>query len=620
MTVFCITYYTKGKKDYKMHNLLNALQMEFSRIEKDIENELLELDDFKLRILTSIKKLPAKTSIFDVIESLRNMTITKQPQNGVNILQLQFSKDTDPVIREIIANASFNSVGISQRDLLDFNVLTPESKCIDRGQCSLKNLPETCNCVLSKNPGCYIRINGDLDLRKFIDKKSKFDDYCLRNIVVNDDFYCSKYSKNFPFVVGGTFDCSGLGKDYITKDTILPITEKINCAYSITDFDVLMDILPTNDTDDDEDEKDELDTTTVKTLIVEPKLIRKKFLTENREHFLNVLNFITRYPYVTVLDTDGNNLLDVLVEKYCDIEAKKHQQPTIIKIETETVQETIEPKIQGEHLEVKEILAHLRKFQEYDIYSDEELDRLIRAVLSNQRKNGIQKKTLQRGDGVNVTCIDASQIDLVHKDLPNIVKEREKIMEEIAPVKTKETIKPQPTKREPIKIKKYITPDILKKIEKSSKQNVNLVLQAINEVNLDPLEMQFQGPVHIIKDGKETVSATVTLESGCCLVQSIDSSNYTDPKRVVWGVADGPDGLIIISIGYREHHNTKKASNLYADLRNQALKKQTYTQQELKNKGYIDVDILINDNNSDVLLPNTNILTQKLSDILIKKY
>ena len=218
---------------------------------------------------------------------------------------------------------------------------------------------------------------------------------------------------------------------------------------------------------------------------------------------------------------------------------------------------------------------------------------------------------MQRADGVKVTCIDASQIDLVRQDLPNVIKEREKTVEEIAPVKQQETIKPQPIKREPIKIKKYITPDILKKIEKSSKQNVKSVLQAINEINLDPLEMQLYGPVHIIKDGKKTVSATVTRESGCCLVQSIDSSNHTDPKRVVWGVADGPDGLIIISIGYREHHNTKKASNLYANLRNQALKKQTYTQQELNNKGYIDIDILINDN---------NMLTQKISDILVKKY
>ena len=616
MIIFCIIYYTKGKKDYKMDNLLNALQMEFSRIEKDIENELLELDDFRLNILTSIKKIPPKISIFDIIDALKEMTISEEKINGMVALKLSFSRGTPQEIMDIITNAAYRRKGVTQRNLLNFNIIDSKGDIINSGgECPFETLSNVHENFLSEYSGCYIKINGDLDLRNTVNKKDKTDYSYLRDIIVSGDFYPSKYNKIFPHRVDGTFDCSGLGKDYITKDTILPITHKINCAYSITDFDVLMDILPTNDTNDDE-----LDATTVKTLIVEPKLIRKKFLTENKQHFLNVCNFISRYPYVTVIDTDGNNLLDVLVEKYCDIKTKKQQQPTIIKIETETVQETIEPKIQGQHLEVKEILTDLRKIQEYNIYSDEELDRLIRAVLSNQRKNGIQKKTLQRADGVNVTCIDASQIDLVRQDLPNVIKEREKIVEEIAPVKPKETIKPQPTKREPIKIKKYITPDILKKIEKSSKQNVNLVLQAIDEVNLDPLEMQFQGPVHIMKDGKETVSATVTLEAGCCLVQSIDSSNHTDPKRVVWGVADGPDGLIIISIGYREHHNTKKASNLYADLRNQALKKQTYTQQELNNKGYIDIDTLINDNSSDILPPNTDILTQKISDILVKKY
>lgn len=608
-----------------MDKFLNNLERELSQIQQSIENELLELDDFKLNILTSIKKIPPKINIFDIIDALKEMAISEEKINGMVALKLNFSRDTTPEIMDIIANAAYHRKGVTQRNLLNFNIVDSKGNIINSGgECPLETLPDVHENLLSKYPKCYIKINGDLDLRKSVIKKNNIDFSYLKDIIVSGDFYASKYNKNFPHRVGGTFDCSGLGKDYITKDTILPITEKINCAYSITDFDVLMDILPTNDTDNDEDENNELDTTTVKTLIVEPKLIRKKFLTENREHFLNVLNFITRYPYVTVLDTDGNNLLDVLVEKYCDIEAKKHRQPTIIKIETETVQETIEPKIQGEHLEVKEILAHLRKFQEYDIYSDEELDRLIRAVLSNQRKNGIQKKTLQRGDGVNVTCIDASQIDLVHKDLPNIVKEREKIMEEIAPVKPKETIKPQPTKREPIKIKKYITPDILKKIEKSSKQNVNLVLQAINEVNLDPLEMQFQGPVHIIKNGKETVSATVKKESGCCLVQSIDYSNHDDIKRIVWGIADGPDGLIIISIGYREHHNTKKASNLYANLRNQALKKQTYTQEELDINGYIDITTLITNNNSgnnnsdgdvDLPLQNNDLFTQKISEL-----
>ena len=604
-----------------MDKILDGLEHELSQFQQSIEKEIRGLDNFKLKILTSIKRLPAKVNIFDVIESLQKMTIINQPQNGISVLQLQFSQDTDPTIRDIIANAAFNSVGVNQRELLDFDVLTPNAESVDHGQCSLKNLPETCDCVLSKNPGCYIRINGDLDLRKIIDKKSNFDDSCLRKVVVNDDFYCSKYSKIFPYVVGGTFDCSGLGKDYITKDTILPITEKINCAYSITDFDVLMDILPTSNTDEDDKEYDEMDTTTVKTLIVEPKLIKKEFLSQNKEHFTNVLNFIEHYPYVTVLDTKGNNLLDMLVEKCRD--KKVTQEPTVIEITTTPSEKTFEQKIQGQHLEVKEILTILRTLPEYNIYTDGELDRFIRLVLSDQRKNGIQKKTMRRTDGVNVICINTSQIELVKQDLQNVINERikeEKNITEYIPTKTNEFLKTEPVKRKPIKIKKYITTDLLKKIEKSSKQNVNTVLKAINEINIDPLEMQLQGAVHIIKDNKETVSATVTRESGCCLVQSIDSSNHTDPKRIVWAVADGPDGLIIISIGYVEHHNTKKASNKYRDLRDNAYKKQTYTQQELNNKGYIDIDTLINDNNSDVLLPNTNILTQKLSDILVKKY
>ena len=50
-----------------MHDLLNALQTEFSKIEEDIKNELLELDNFRLNILTSIKKIPPKINVFGSI-------------------------------------------------------------------------------------------------------------------------------------------------------------------------------------------------------------------------------------------------------------------------------------------------------------------------------------------------------------------------------------------------------------------------------------------------------------------------------------------------------------------------------------------------------------------------
>lgn len=610
-----------------MHDLLNALQTEISKIEEDIKNELLELDNFRLNILTSIKKIPPKINVFDIIDALKEMTISEEKINGMVTLKLSFSRGTPQEIIDIITNAAYRRKGVTQRNLLNFNIIDSKGDIINSGgECPFETLSNVHENFLSEYPGCYIKINGDLDLRNTIHNKCITDYSYLKDVCVSGDFYPSKYNKIFPHRVGGTFDCSGLGKDYITKDTILPITHKINCAYSITDFDVLMNIMPKRY----DNNYDEFDTTCVKTLIVEPKLIKKEFLSQNKEHFTNVLNFIEHYPYVTVLDTKGNNLLDMLVEKCRD--KKVTQEPTVIEITTTPSEKTFEQKIQGQHLEVKEILTILRTLPQYDIYTDGELDRFIRFVLSDQRKNGIQKKTMRRTDGANVICIDASQIELVKQDLQNVINERikeEKTITEYIPTKTNEFLKTEPVKRKPIKIKKYITTDLLKKIEKSSKQNVNTVLQAINEINIDPLEMQLQGAVHIIKDNKETVSATVTRESGCCLVQSIDSSNHTDPKRIVWGIADGPDGLIIISISYIEHHNTKKASNKYRDLRDNAYKKQTYTQQELDAKGYIDIETLINkdfsntgNSDGDINIPQqpSDILTQQMLNMSHPSY
>ena len=245
MIIFCIIYYTKGKKDYKMHDLLNALQTEFSRIEEDIKNELLELDNFRLNILTSIKKIPPKINVFDIIDALKEMTISEEKINGMVALKLNFSRGTTQEIMDIITNAAYRRKGVTQRNLLNFNIIDSKGNIINSGgECPFETLPDIHENLLSKYPKCYIKINGDLDLRNIVNKKDKTDYSYLRDIIVSGDFYPSKYNKIFPHRVDGTFDCSGLGKDYITKDTILPITHKINCAYSITDFDVLMNIMP----------------------------------------------------------------------------------------------------------------------------------------------------------------------------------------------------------------------------------------------------------------------------------------------------------------------------------------------------------------------------------------
>ncbi len=230
---------------------------------------------------------------------------------------------------------------------------------------TVTQLPKINELVNKLNQNLRLCIFGDIDVHAVINKKNNFDDSFFPWLIICGSFHCSKYSKNFPRIVSETFDCSNLGKDYVTKGMFLPLTHEINCAYSITDFDVLMGILPE----------------TLETLVVEPKLIKKNFLLKDHEHRLKTLTFIDMYPNLTILDTNGNNLLNVLQEIDKDFENKKLESEAK-KIEqiTSVIQETFEIKINGKHMDVKEILAYCRTLPEYNSYSDDALERLIRNV------------------------------------------------------------------------------------------------------------------------------------------------------------------------------------------------------------------------------------------------
>ena len=120
-------------------------------------------------------------------------------------------------------------------------------------------------------------IIGDVDVSGLITKNEKIDDSFFPYLIVHGDFKCSKYSQTFPRIIDGCFDCSDCGKDYINQGTFFPVlAKKVNCAYSVRDFDILMGILPNN----------------IETLVVEPKLIKKSYLLKDEKHLKNVLPFI----------------------------------------------------------------------------------------------------------------------------------------------------------------------------------------------------------------------------------------------------------------------------------------------------------------------------------------
>ena len=483
----------------------------------------------------------------------------------------------------------------------------------------IQKLPEL-NKIIKMNELRRLAIYGNLDVKNIIGKNSEFDHSYFPWLVLYGDFRCSKYSKIFPRVVSGCFDCSNLGKDWVSDDIIFPLTYKIDCSFSIHDFDDLMGLLPD----------------TLEVLVVEPKLIKKSFLKENHEHRKIALDFINKYPDIQVVDTNGINIRDVLQEIVDDIDAKNSKQ---IKKQKQNIepkyQKKIEYKVQGKYLDRREIFGYVREVQEFASLLDDDLSRMIRIALSDQRNNGVNKLVLRRADGADVTCIEISQLPLLCTDLRNqlqekIMMQQDKEKQNIVQVESedKPIEKKVSVKLEPVEIKKYITPILCKTIRKSSdKAKLISVLSAIDEINLNPLDMQFQGSVHFLKDGKKVVSKTVKKEAGRCIVQSIDSSTNNDNKRLVWTVADGPDGIIFVCKGFRKGHDKQKSRKEYGDLRDTAQKKEFYSEEDLAR--YQDVkDVLAELNNDggnsgpDFGTPKVknDVLRQKITNNSVQKY
>ena len=168
----------------------------------------------------------------------------------------------------------------------------------------IKKLP-TFKEPLFSNSELYLVVYGNMDLSGIITRTSQdFDVSFFKKMLVVGNFICSKYSKDFPFYVSECFDCSGMDKGWIDKNFKFPITKKINCAYSINNFDDLIGLLPPK----------------LEELIVEPKLIKYDFVKQNADI---VISFLNKYPNVTVMDTHGEYLKDT-IEKI-RINAKKKE-------------------------------------------------------------------------------------------------------------------------------------------------------------------------------------------------------------------------------------------------------------------------------------------------------
>lgn len=460
--------------------------------------------------------------------------------------------------------------------------------------------------------GFYL-IYESVNIRGFMPQKGTQMPF-FKHVAVKGDFVASKHIQIFPFLVtDGIFDCSNCGKDYITEDTTLPIfAEKMDCSYSIRSLDVLLDKLPQK----------------IEELIVQPDLISKQAM-KDPNNLESALKFMSMYKHVKVYSRKGNiNLQNSVAEYFLDKIIPERQKPTSANPKTKEIAikpEVMDKKVSGQHIDKRDILDLCKQDAEISALdlSNDDLNRYIRIILSDQRRNGINKTVKLREDGVPVACADASDWNLIRQEILALQnQETQKKEEEKQKQPQNKQVKPDKVVKttqeyKPVKITKYITKNQLKQISIGRQRSV---LDAINKINIDPADfVNYQGPVWVLKDGVLTNVQTVEKENGCTLVQSVDSNTNNDRKRLVWTVGDGPNGVVIVCMGVlNEHGETMKKYNKYSELLRETSKRRTFTEQDLEK--YRDVTEVLSELRKtgveDIPVPtNQNLINKKFQEI-----
>ncbi len=372
-----------------------------------------------------ISEAPKSINKIGLLLALRGMQYSKvqNSSQGVEIIT-KYPEYVPENAKEYLNGIIHKQEVGKSGNVTDIELLDEKEKWIMNGVVS-GNVAVACNGILADYPGKLVRVKGDLDLRKCIDKKSELDDSFLSRVIVGGDLYVSKYSKTLPRKVQGTVYFVSLGKgdaekgvpSYITKDTVFPVTEKIDCSYSISGFDVFFTT----------DEKGELVGTlpdSLKTLVVEPGFLRKDYIYKNLDA---VLKFIELYQGVVVVDTKGNILLNKLIEICDEIDAKKTQvqeEKTVKPVERTTTLIDAEEKRLGTDLTVMDLLMYVRSIPEKygkDKFSDKELRNLIKEAL---KYTNLTKKKVTDKEGNIVDTINFSEFNTFIANLDKVIEER----------------------------------------------------------------------------------------------------------------------------------------------------------------------------------------------------
>lgn len=553
----------------------------------------LALDGLQLAILANLEPTDAyknaKTherkvaELVEILKTLRDSKFEQSSSDGPEAqIHVKFAKKASDEMCTLIQQAINKAAHLDNKKIFTFEVFnTPNSrKETAVFQSPKENLRTTIDTMLERYSGRCFKFSGDLNAEDIVFKNT--DNSWISNLTVTGTFKCDKHNKIFPAKVG-TLDCHNLRKNYITRDTQLPEAKVINCAYSVTGFDVLMDILPSG----------------LRHLIVEPGMIRLEPDPQNPDAPIRKLRLATarefrkKYPRLKITDTNGNNLSDILKRLDNDGNLKPIKKPKTAPKPRTTPTNTLPNQIIGQHLSVPDLIMFCRTIQ--DKYGKDKFpenndlkDPITRALLSDKLKT--KKFVIARDGHTKIQIIDISEFELFTTILDQVIVEDEKAkaMKQV----TEQTVhvvmpqKPQtvqPTKTNEQKqttIVKYIQPSVFDEIVSDVNYNFAMqVLHDIESVNTDPSDPTIKNNTSL----NSTAPTKITKAGGCYIKQTNGKE-----KTIIWIVAQDENGnKIFVCQGFFKKNTDQKEFILKKGSR----KLQTFTKEKLND--YISVSSLI---------------------------
>ena len=408
---------------------------------------------------------------------------------------------------------------------------------------------------------------GDVEMRA--GKKQSWPD--LRDVVIDGDFDCGQFK--------------------ITPDTVLPMGFKtLVCLHSVNSLDQLVCKLPAAFLDQEEP-----------VVVVRPRLFNDiikyareqsqgKLAPDTPDVLTSARQFMAMYPNVIVVDKDDTRILDDVLDEV----------DRIFRAATVTKAPVKKPKAAKKTVLTKDDnWFSTDEIIDQCMISSTELSGLTREQIARyvqQARNANPRipthDRVRPTDGVAVKCVSVDCIaDVIARviEIANINASKsngkKKVASQAKPVASATVVTervptgvvekvqdkaegPQETKLVPVKIEKYICPNVFKEFKSVFGGDIPALLKHLREVemvNVRPTEDRGADVYYLDANNELVTARTLKFKNQNCLTQGINNKTVSGP-RLVWRTGILDDGTpVFVAVKFFTQHTGGKAGVFYKE-------------------------------------------------------